>query len=75
MPAPSPSLQPGAGVDRLYTTAELAALWSISERHIKRLITLGRQTAGREGLYPVRRLGARCVRIPASVAARFVARS
>jgi hypothetical protein len=58
-------------VDQHYTPAGVGALLSVSERTVWTLIAHGRATGGRDGLWPVVRIG-RQTRIPARVVARFV---
>jgi hypothetical protein len=39
---------------------------------VRRWIEQGELSGGRRGIHPVRRLGRRCVLVPASAAARFL---
>lgn len=59
-------------VEPHYSVETLAALLEIDERSVERYIKAGTTTNGREGIYPVRRLSHKTMRIPASSVNRFL---
>ena len=62
-------------VDRHYTPAQVADLCGgVAVRTVHRWIEDGRRSAGRRGLWPVRRASSRLVLVPASAVTRFLSR-
>ena len=52
--------------------AEIAKRLGVGERVVWQWVARGRETLGREGIWPVFKLGHRIVRVPESAVARFV---
>lgn len=59
-------------VEPHYSVERLADLLEVSERTIENYIDQGANTGGREGIFPVRRLSFKTMRIPASSVNRFL---
>lgn len=53
-------------VEPHYSVARLAELLEVSEATVETYIRRGETTQGRDGIFPVRRLSFKCLRIPAS---------
>lgn len=54
-----------------FTPAQVAERLKVTPRTVARWMAEGLATRGKAGLYPVRKLGRRVVRIPASAVERF----
>ncbi len=59
-------------VEPHYSVERLAELLEVSERTIENYIELGVSSSGRDGIFPVRRLSFKTMRIPASSVNRFL---
>jgi transcriptional antiterminator len=53
------------------TPAEIAERLKVSTRTVARWIDEGTASRGKRGLWPVRKLGRKCVRVPVSALNRF----
>jgi predicted DNA-binding transcriptional regulator AlpA len=61
-----------SSIEEHYTVDEVAGLLRVSPATVWRKIELGKETRGKEGIYPTRKLGHRIVRIPASAVNRYL---
>ena len=59
------------GLEEHLTPAEVAERLKVSPRTVARWMDEGQRTRGKAGIYPVRKLGRRCVRVPVSAVERF----
>ncbi len=61
-------------VDRQYSVNEVADILGVGKTTVKELVAEGRQTQGRDGLFPTYIISSRVMRIPASAINAFLER-
>ena len=61
-------------VEQFYKVAGAAELLAMSRRTVCRLVRLGEQTGGHDGIWPVLNRGKNTTRIPASSINRYIQR-
>lgn len=60
------------GLEQHYTVAQIAERVGISQRQVWREVELGKATKGKQGLYPIRKMSHKNVRIPESAVNRWL---